>query len=139
VKPDLAHLKTGGEGMLGYLRFLNSFVAIGGSVGFDYHATIGGNIFYYIPVSLKALCQVTYQKFEFPVSLSVGGAWQSYTDRTYFGLFIKPELAAYYRAFPNWSFGLLGGCMFIPQIYDNSKDNRTGVIANVGISARYHF
>jgi hypothetical protein len=139
IKPGMDKLYVGGEGMLGYLRFLNSFIAVGGTLGFGYHTTIQENVFYYVPVSAKVVYQYTYRKIEVPLSFSIGGAWESYKDRTYFGLFLKPELGVYLRAFPSWSFGVLGGCMFMPQTYDNSADNRTGVIANVGITARYHF
>jgi hypothetical protein len=137
--PTPDKLIIGGEGILGYMRFLTSQIAVGGTVHFGYHATVGGNVFYYVPIAARITFQPTWRRFEFPLSLSLGGAFETYLERTYFGLFVKPEVAVYFRFNPAWSFGGGAGVMIMPQWYTESANNYTGIIADFGISARYHF
>ncbi|MBR5866701.1 MAG: hypothetical protein IKZ04_02210 [Spirochaetaceae bacterium] len=137
--PKMPQLKVGGSGTLGYLRFLNSNIAVGGDANFAYMVTIGDNIFTYIPVLAKFMYQFSAYKFEFPVSLGIGGAFQNYSTDTYFGLAVKPEVGAFFRYSPNWSFGLNSGLYILPQWCKDSSKNRTGYIMDVALVARYHF
>jgi hypothetical protein len=139
VQPTPDKLLVGGEGILGYMRFLNSRIAIGGTLDFGYHATVGGNVFYYVPISAKITYQPTWRRMEIPLSLSLGGAFETYLDRTYFGLFLKPEAGLYFRFSPAWSFGGVVGVMIMPQVYKETANNYTGIVADLGLSARYHF
>jgi hypothetical protein len=139
VQPTPDKLLVGGEGILGYMRFLNSRIAVGATLDFGYHATVGGNVFYYVPISAKITYQPTLRRVEIPLSLSIGGAFENYMDRTYFGLFVKPEVGVYFRFNASWSFGGGAGVMFMPQWYDNADNNYTGIIVDAGLSARYHF
>ncbi|MFI3258442.1 MAG: hypothetical protein R3Y36_09115 [Spirochaetales bacterium] len=133
------NLKVGGSGSLGYHHFLTSEFTIGGNVSFAYTTTIGSNVFYFVPFMFTASYQFTAGKFEIPISLEIGGALQNYLDRTYFGLAVRPEIAAYYRYSPDWSFGIQTGVYILPQWYSNSEYNYTGIIQDVGLSVRYHF
>jgi hypothetical protein len=139
IKPDMQHLIVGGAGTIGYTRFLNPFFSLGGDLSFGYNVTIGSNVFTFVPILFKATYQPAYRKFEFPVSLGVGFAFENYISRTYFGLIIKPEVAAYYRIVPEWSFGIHFGMFFMPQWYSNKEYNYLGIISDLGISGRYHF
>jgi hypothetical protein len=139
IRPAPDKLLLGGEGTIGYLRFLTGEVAVGATLDFGYHATVGGNIFYYLPISAKVLYQATRGRMEFPLALSVGGAFENYLDRTYFGLYARPEFGAYYRFRPDWSIGAGVGASLMPQIYEDAGNNYLGVIADIGISGRYHF
>jgi hypothetical protein len=139
LAPDVNHLKVGGMGALGYHRFLNPFLAIGGDIGFAYNVTVGSNIFTFIPLMFKVTCQPVHGKFEFPISLGAGVAFENYIDRTYFGVILKPEAAAYWRVLTEWSFGLRLGLYIMPQWYSNSNYNYTGLLLDAGISGRYHF
>lgn len=137
--PKMPQLGVGGSGTLGYLRFLNSNIAIGGDANFAYMVTLGDNIFTYIPFLAKFMYQFSVHKFEFPISLGFGGAVQNYSTDTYFGLAIKPEVGAFFRYSPNWSFGINSGLYILPQWCRDSSKNRTGYIMDVGVIARYHF
>lgn len=133
-------LSTGGAGLIGYHRFLTSWFALGLDVSFGYNPTIGENMFTYVPFFLCFTVQPTYKRFEFPVTMGVGAAVESYLNRTYFpGLVLKPEAGIFYRANPSWSFGAKGNFMYMPQWYDDSQYNDNGNFASFMLAARYHF
>lgn len=137
LHPATQQLKVGGSGTLGYMRFLNSNFAIGGDASFAYMTTLGKNIFTCIPLMIKAMYQFTFHKFEFPITVGIGGAFENYLDDSYFGLIIKPEFGFFYRHSPDWSFGANIGWNMMPQWTKDSS--YFGVIMDAGITARYHF
>ncbi len=133
------NLKLGGSGSLGYHHFLTNELTLGGNVSFAYTTTIGENVFYFVPIMFTTTYQFEIGKWEIPVLLEIGGAFQNYLDRMYFGLAIRPEVAGYYRFNPDWSFGIHTGLYVLPQWYKNTEYNYTGLIHDVGLSVRYHF
>lgn len=137
LKPPASQLKVGGSGTLGYMRFLNSNLAVGGDASFAYMTTVGENVFTCIPLMAKVMYQFTFHKFEFPITLGIGGAFQNYIGESYFGLIIKPEVGAFFRYSPDWSFGINVGWNMMPQWTKDSS--YFGVIMDTGITARYHF
>ena len=133
-------LSTGGAGTLGYHRFLTSWFAVGLDVSFGYNPTIGENMFTYVPFVFCFTVQPTIKKFEFPITMGIGAAVESYLNRTYFpGLTLKPEAGIFYRVTPSWSFGIKGNFMYLPQWYEDSENNDHGNFSSVVIAARYHF
>lgn len=137
LRPATKQLKVGGSGTLGYMRFLNSNLAVGGDASFAYMTTIGKNVFTCIPLMAKVMYQFTVGKFEIPLTLGIGGAFQNYLGDTYFGLIIKPEVGTFFRYSPSWSFGANVGWNLMPQWTKDSS--YFGVIMDAGITARYHF
>lgn len=137
LNPPTSQLKLGGAGTLGYMRFLNNNLAIGGDASFSYMTTVGKNVFTCIPLMAKVMYQFTAQKFEFPISFGIGGAFQNYIGESYFGLIIKPEVGAFFRYSPDWSFGINVGWNLMPQWTKDSS--YFGVIMDAGLTARYHF
>ena len=133
-------LSTGGAGTIGYHRFLTSWFAVGLDVSFGYNPTIGENMFTYVPFVFCFTVQPTIKKFEFPITMGIGAAVESYLNRTYFpGLTLKPEAGIFYRVTPSWSFGIKGNFMYLPQWYEYSENNDHGNFSSVVIAARYHF
>lgn len=132
-------LNIGGSGYLGYSYFFTKSFAVGGTIGFGYSITEGSNMFLFVPILAQATYQFQFRKFEFPFTLGIGGSFENYLDTTYFGLTIKPEIGAYFRYSPEWSFGLFAGYEFMPQWSTNSSYNYLGMICDVGASVRYHF
>ena len=133
-------LSTGGAGTIGYHRFLTSWFAVGLDVSFGYNPTIGENMFTYVPFVFCVTVQPTIKKFEFPITMGIGAAVESYLNRTYFpGLTLKPEAGIFYRVTPSWSFGIKGNFMYLPQWYEDSENNDHGNFSSVVIAARYHF
>ena len=133
-------LSTGGAGTIGYHRFLTSWFAVGLDVSFGYNPTIGENMFTYVPFVFCFTVQPTIKKFEFPITMGIGAAVESYLNRTYFpGLTLKPEAGIFYRVTPSWSFGIKGNFMYLPQWYEDSENNDHSNFSSVVIAARYHF
>ena len=132
-------LLVGGSGTLGYQRFIVSGLTLGGDVSFGYSQTLGKNVFYFVPVLFRAGWQFSAGKFEFPLSIGIGGAFENYLDRSYFGLALHPDAAAFFRYDRSWSFGLHAGLYILPQWYKNTQQNRTGIIQDIGLTVRYHF
>ena len=133
-------LSTGGAGTIGYHRFLTSWFAVGLDVSFGYNPTIGENMFTYVPFVFCFTVQPTIKKFEFPITMGIGAAVESYLNRTYFpGLTLKPEAGIFYRVTPSWSFGIKGNFMYLPQWYEDSENNDHGNFSSVVIAARYNF
>jgi hypothetical protein len=112
---------------------------LGGDLSFGYNVTIGSNVFTFVPILFKASYQPVFKKFEFPLSLGVGVSFENYLTRTYFGPVFKPEIGAYWRIVPEWSFGIHYGMYFMPQWYSDSKYTYLGIIQDLGISGRFHF
>lgn len=132
-------LNVGGSGQLGYSYFLTDAFNIGGSIAFGFSITEGSNMFLFVPILFRATYQFQVKKFEFPLSLNIGGCFENYLERTYFGLDIKPEVGAYFRYSPEWSFGIFSGLHVLPQWYKESKYDYVGLICDIGASVRYHF
>ena len=86
--------------------------------------------------------QPSWRNLEFPLSLNVGAAWESYNNHNYFpGLVLKPEAGVHYRINENWSLGLDASWMLLPQFcewYDKGK-NYAGQFATLAFAARYYF
>lgn len=139
IKPELPQLKIGGSGSIGYTRFINSYLAIGGYASFVYSRTIGENVYTFVPLMAKIMYQPSISHFEFPISFGLGGSFQTYIGEKYFGLTLKPEIGAFYRYSPSWSFGINAGMYILPQWCNDSTKNRVGLISDVAIVARYHF
>ncbi len=132
-------LKYGGTGTLSYGIFLTESFNLSAKASFAYTTTLGSNIFYFIPITVCAQYQMLIRNFEIPLSFEIGGAIESYIDRLFFGLVLKPEAGLFYRVSPDWSIGIYGGLYVLPQWYSDSKYNYTGVISDIGLSVRYHF
>ncbi|MDR1867041.1 MAG: hypothetical protein LBQ77_02095 [Treponema sp.] len=133
------NVKVGGTGTLAYSHFLTSNWFVGGEIGGMFAATLGNNMLYIIPITVYGGYQFLWNRFEFPLGLSVGGATQRHVDNEYFGLFIKPKVSAFFRLNSEFSFGINGAWWIVPQLPKDSSKNVLGNFFELTISARYHF
>jgi hypothetical protein len=101
-------------------------------------ATKGENVLFIVPMGLRIGYQFILGRFEFPLSLMVGGAPQKELDFGYFGLFLKPAASIFWRFNPDWSFGLNTAYWWVPQWPKNGPDVY-GNFLELTLSARYHF
>jgi hypothetical protein len=131
-------IKVGGTGFLTYNYFLGSNLHIGGEVGGMFAGTRGENMLFIIPFGLRVGYQFVVSRFEFPLTFMIGGAAQKYLEKDYFGLFLKPGAAVYWRFNPDWSFGLNANWWIVPQ-WPKTGENATGHFLEATLSARYHF
>lgn len=131
---------VGGAAQLGYRRFILKWLLIGGDLMIGYHPTIGGNIFNFWPITLAVTFQPTAGKFEFPMSIGAGVAFETYRNNKYFpGFVLKPEVGVFYRINESWSAGIGSSFLWMPQRYSESKYNEHGLFLTASISVRYHF
>lgn len=134
-------LGIGGLGTLGYHYFILKDMAVGFDVGFGFNVTIGSHVFNYVPVVGTFTYQPCFGKFEIPLTIGVGFAWETYANKNYFpGLFVKPEIGLHYRLDPSWSVGGEVSYVFMPQFLAlYGGENAFGHFMNLAISARYYF
>lgn len=138
----------GGTGALSGSYFLSSRVFVGGGVQGMFTPTIGEHMLYIVPMGAHIGYMWTAGRFEFPLSLMAGWAWQMYLDHLYFGFFAKPQVSAMFRAFSDWSFGLTAAWWFVPQWGTRKTDDTgetvkgrdgAGNFLELTLTAQYHF
>jgi hypothetical protein len=144
-----SNINLGGTGSLAFFYFLSSHWFLGGEVQGMFAPTLGENMTYIIPIGVRGGYQFSLGRFEFPLGLMIGMYTMTLLDSNYLGLFVKPEVSAYFRLNQSWSFGINTGWWFVPQwpshvptgyVSQSASDyNRYGNFIELSISARYHF
>lgn len=133
-------LYVGGAASLGYYRFLNSWLALGGEVTATYNISIGEKILVMLPITFGAMFQPVFGKFEFPVIINAGIGYETWQNKNYFPSFaFKGTAGAFYRFSESWSAGLSSSFMWIPQWYKDSSKNKNGLFLTAELGVRYHF
>jgi len=133
-------LHVGGGAELGYYKFLNKNFALGGEVSASFNATIGGNALTLVPFTFGVLYQPVIGKFEIPLNLSVGFAFETAQNASYFpGLALNAEAGLFYRISDIWSFGAEGKFLWLPQWFKDASLNKDGLFMSVLVCGRYHF
>jgi hypothetical protein len=139
---------VGGTGMLSGSYFLSSHLFVGFGVQGMFTPTIGEHMLYIVPMGPHIGYEWTVGRFEFPLSLMVGWAWEMYLEHLYFGFFAKPQVSALYRVFNDWSFGLTAAWWFVPQWGAKTTDDTgkmvkgkdaVGNFFELTLMAQYHF
>jgi hypothetical protein len=129
----------GGSGILSYAFFLGANFFVGAEVGFNFLPTLANSTAFIVPVGLRAGFQFSLWRFEFPITVTVGVNWHSYLDLSYFGLYMKGGIAAYYKYNLEWSFGMSASWGWYPEWTSERHKNIDGNIVDIMLSARYHF
>lgn len=138
-------LYTGGELELGYYRFMNKWLAVGGEIEISYNLSIGNKILVMIPFTFGAMMQPSVGNFEFPIFLTAGFGYETWENYNYFpSLSAKASAGAYYRLNESFSFGVTGSFLYIPQwgAADEATKHRklkNGCFVNATAALRYHF
>jgi hypothetical protein len=143
-----ANMSMGGMGALGYTYFLNAHFFLGMELSGMFCATEGKNMYFIIPIGIRAGYQFVVKRFEFPLALEIGVAPQTHSQLSYFGFFSKAIGSVYFRFNPEWSFGLNTSFWWVPQWTDKVRETLSGYNNNInihgffweaGLAARYHF
>ena len=132
------NFSVGGAGILSYELFINSNIAFGADVMGLFASTIGKNMYYLIPIGVKATYQLVINSFEFPFSLGFGMAPQKYLDGGFFGAYAKASVGAYWRFRNDWSFGFNFNYLLVPQWAKTQEETAYGNFFIVNASARFH-
>jgi hypothetical protein len=130
------NIGVGGTGSLSYTYFFNSHLFFGGEVGGMFAQTKAKNVLFIVPIGMKLGYQFIAGRFEFPLSLMIGIAPQTYLEKNFFGFFAKPAASAFWRLNPDWSFGLSVAWWWVPQWAENTVQAN---FLDISVSARYHF
>lgn len=137
-----AKLNIGGKAALGYHYCMTDKMFLGIDLGFGFNVSIGGHVFNYVPVTLAFTYQPVLGKWEFPLMMGIGFAWESFSNKNYFpGLVIKPGAGVHYRINQSWSAGLDVSYFCLPQFNElyNNGSNAAAHFLSVGACARYIF
>ncbi|MBQ1629584.1 MAG: hypothetical protein II098_10595 [Treponema sp.] len=135
-------LYIGGVAQLGYYRFLTGWFGLGAELMAGYNPTLGSNVLTFVPITLGAMFQPSVWKFEFPIFLSAGMAFETCSNKKYFpGFAGKVETGVFYRITEGWSAGITGQWLYLGEWYTDTDnaDSDYGSFTQVSISARYHF
>ena len=142
-KEDEHQLSIGGTANIGYHYFMTKEIAIGFDIGFGFNVSTGGHIFNYVPFIFNGTYMFSYKKWQFPCTIGLGFAWESYNNNHYFpGLILKPEAGVYYRMSESWSLGGEVFYMLMPQFsswYNDDASNHFGNFLGIGLTAKYAF
>ena len=131
---------VGGTGLLSYLHYLHPRFFLGGEISGFFIRTQRENTMFVVPLGVVAGTQFIVKRFEFPIALSLGMAWHTYINNSYFGFYMKAAASAYFRIKTNWSFGITTAWSWYPEwIKDEKKHNVNGHFVRTMVSARYHF
>jgi len=130
---------VGGTGILNYNYYLSSYLFTGGELGLIFIRTIGGNTVFMTYFGAKLGTQFILGRFEFPISMTLGGTIQTYLDFGYFGFFMKGGLSAYFRITHEWSFGITSNFCWFPQWTNEPAKNIDALFIDLGLVGRYHF
>lgn len=133
------NVNMGGTGYLNYNYFFTSHFSVGGEIGGSFSSTVGANMLYLVPFGVRLGYQFIYNRFEFPLALTIGAANQGYLNQGYFGLILKPSAAVYWRFNPDWSFGVHADWWWLPQWFSDPKETMYGNFLGITLGARYHF
>ena len=135
-------LYTGMAANLGFYTFVNPWIALGGDLMVGYNPTLGSNSLMFVPITFGVMVQPTLWKFEFPITTSVGFAFESCQNKKYFpGFTGKLDAGAFFRMNESWSFGLGSEFLYLPQWYTTTEnaDSDYGLFLTGYVCARYHF
>ena len=138
-KARATNIYPGGSFYFGFAYFVTNRFSLGGSLSFDFYATLGTNLYFAVPFTFDMVYTFAYGKWRFPIGIGIGGDFQTYNTTKYFGMIFRPEAGFYYQYSPEWSFGATLAWQVVPQWYKNKEHNRTGNILGLSFAARYHF
>ncbi len=120
---DGTHFNIGGYGSIDYEVFINSKIAIGGEVGYQFNRCTNERLFTQVPLLFRATYVPLQGRFELPISLGVGFSYLSYNDKSMFALSFSLNVGCRYFFTENWGIGLKSGINFVPELYTKSEKN----------------
>jgi hypothetical protein len=139
IKGNKIYPPIGGTGFINYTYYFNSRFFLGGELGLLFLPTIGGNTVFITFFGPRLGTQFILGRFEFPLSMALGGTIQTYLDMGYFGYYMKAGAGAYFRITHQWSFGITSNFCWFPQWTDEPAKNIDALFVDLSIVGRYHF
>jgi hypothetical protein len=138
-------ITLGGAGSFQYDYFFNRWFFAGGILGGAFSDTISKNFLFQIIWGAQAGTIIPLWRFEFPITLSLGGITESYLDSNCVSFFMRPSAGISFRATESWSFGASCNYYWIPQRgtkrpgFQNGEFDTDAHFIEVSATASYHF
>ena len=129
--------RIGGTGSLNLNYYLTSSIFVGAEIAGMFLPTIDRETLFIIPLGIKVGTQFIFDRFEFPISGTIGISWRNYLDNSYFGMYMKAGGSAYFRTTTYWGFGLSSNLYWFPEW--TKERSIQGLFLDLTLSARYHF
>lgn len=124
------NLSLGGYGSLTYQVFLNSFIALGGEIGYNFNFWVDDTLLTLVPLQAKLTFFPLQGRFDLPISLGVGGAYlSSGGSETNVTLFASFELGFDYYITDHWGIGLKTGLWLVPELMTDSNATANNALA----------
>lgn len=121
---DKTNLTFGGFGSIDYEVFLNSYLALGGEIGYQFNFTPGKKILTSVPIQFKmTTIPVQTGKFDIPISLGLGFNYLSFNGFSKFTFSSTLNVGIKYFITDEWGIGLNSGIYFVPELYSTNSKN----------------
>mgnify|MGYP003292648019 CR=1 FL=1 len=132
-------LYTGGNINLGYYRFLNNWLAVGGEALITYNLSVGNKILVMLPVTFGAMAMPTVGNFEFPCFLTAGVSYETWQNNHNFpSPAVNASAGVFYRFTESFSLGATATMLYTLQ-FVKGKNPENGLFTTANIALRYHF
>jgi hypothetical protein len=129
---------VGGILSLAYHYFWNSHLFFGAVLQWSFAQTLGENFLFLVPIGVTVGYQFVVGRFEFPLSVTLGGMSERYLTYDGYWPFLKPQAACFFRFNSDWSFGINTAWFLVPQWTNTPEKDATGNFMEITLSARYH-
>ncbi len=118
------NLTFGGYGSIDYEVFLNSYLALGGEIGYQFNFTPGSKILTNVPIQFKmTTIPVQTGRFDIPISLGVGFNYMSFNGYSKFTMSSTLNVGIKYFITEEWGIGINTGLYFVPELYSKNEKN----------------
>lgn len=114
--------KVGGYGSIRYQGFVNSYLALGGELGYHF-ANDRNQLFTSVPFQVKLTYIPLQGVFEIPLSVGFGFAYNSYGSASYFSMLASAEVGFSWYFKEEWGLTIGTGLQLIPEIYGKDSPN----------------
>lgn len=135
-------LNIGGYGSIGWDIFTSRDFALGAEVGYSFNKVVNQERYISVPILFNMSYFPSSGDFTFPLSLGIGGVYNSYkylTDQVYFGQILAPRAGALWHVSKKWALGVETSYWFMPEIYfgDSSSQTAFGNFLQVSFTLQY--
>lgn len=109
---------VGGFGSIAYQVFVNSYIALGGEIGYGFNFVVNDALLTNVPMQFKMTFLPVQGTFEIPLSLGLGISYMSYSyGGAYLPFFLSFETGFDWYFTEHWGVGLKSGIWVIPELY----------------------
>lgn len=123
---------------LSYIHFLNNNWAFGGDLAGAFIGTLAGRRLFMAPLSLRIVRAFSLDPFIIAPTAGLGMAITSLGEEKHIDPLFKFGSSFYWRATGDISYGLNILFDLVPQLYEDSAQNRTGFFMDATLSVAYH-